>query len=240
MKRKWRLALLFCWMLCCFCTVSFAEDVFQKEYIIYEENQLWGVKDESGAVIVYPQYREIAGFVGIYSRVTNTQNYVGLIDIYGNEIAPCIYDDVTIPEDGYYVALFSPLSEEEKDQYEFFFFDGTPTGWIFEYARGFHDSYATVIANGKEYLLDTEGTLHSIEPYHLTWGDGFSDGRLLVEKDGLYGYLNTSLQLVIPCIYDWADTYMEGTAKVEIDDMIMYIDKNGELVDDSSNNELLR
>lgn len=234
MKGKWRLVLLL-WMLCCFCTASFAEDESQKERIIFEENQPGGIKqgvrDGDGNIIVPAKYDEIAGFAGMYSRV-EIDNMVGLIDIDGNEIAPCIYEDITIPEDGYFVVLY--YSEEETTTtYEYFYLDGTPTGWKFEHARGFHDSYAMVISKEKDYLLDTTGKLHSIEPYELTYGDGFSEGRLLVSKDGRYGYLDTSLELVIPCIYDDASAYFwDGVAEVRKGDVTMYIDRDGNIVDD--------
>lgn len=233
MKGNWSLVLLF-WMLCCFCTASFAEDDSSDERIIFEEYQLGGVKegvkDGDGNIIVPAKYDEIAGFVGMYSRV-EIDNMVGLIDIDGNEIAPCVYESITIPEDGYFVVLYY-FPEEETTTYEYFYLDGTPTGWKFEHARGFHDSYAMVISKGKEYLLDTTGKLHSIKPYELTYGDGFSEGRLLVRKDGRYGYLDTSLELAIPCIYDDADAYFgDGIAEVRKNGVAIFIDRDGNIVD---------
>ena len=103
---------------------------------------------------------------------------------------------------------------------------------LYDYADQFRDGYACVISDGGEYLLDVEGNLHSIAPYHFAWGDGFSEDRLLVEKDGLYGYLDSSLQLVIPCIFTWADTsFLNGVAEVEINGERLYIDKYGSIVE---------
>ena len=94
------------------------------------------------------------------------------------------------------------------------------------------ESSTCVIFQGEEYLLDIAGELHSIAPFQFAWGDGFSEKRLLVEKDGRYGYLDSSLKLVIPCIYDWAEaSFNDGTAAVRLNGKLFYIDKSGKKVE---------
>lgn len=226
-KKKMAWFCLFC-VMCCWWIISLSESADDENLIIFEENALWGVMDESGEIIVAPIYTEIAGFSNGYSCVY-TESGEGLIDSCGKLLAPCIFDSVTIPEDGFYVVSHE---EENSTIYEFYSIDGIATGWRFEFAYGFHNGYACVISNGDEYLLDIEGNLHSIAPYHLAWGDGFSEERLLVEKDGLYGYLDSSLQLVIPCIYTWADAdFLDGVAEVENNIERLYIDKYGSIVE---------
>ena len=61
------------------------------------------------------------------------------------------------------------LDDEQRPRDEFYSADGTPTGWCFEYASGFHDGYACVIFQGEEYLLDIA----------LRRGTFFSQGVLL-------------------------------------------------------------
>lgn len=227
MKKKLVLLFLLC-TIAGWWSISLFKSADDEHLVVYEENDLWGVMDARGNVIVSPIYSEITGFSNGYSCVC-TDSGVGLIDSSGKLLAPCIFDSVTIPEDGFYVVSHN---EENGSLYEFYSIDGTTTGWFFEFAYGFHNGYACVISDGGEYLLDVEGNLHSIAPYHFAWGDGFSEDRLLVEKDGLYGYLDSSLQLAIPCIFTWADaSFLNGVAEVEINGERLYIDKYGSIVE---------
>ena len=229
MKKVVAVFILLCACVVCCCTsVLLSESVDDEEFVVFEENSLFGVKDAKGNILVLPVYNEISGFCNGYSCVY-TDSGVGLINSKGKLIAPCKFDSITIPEDGFYVTL---LDDEQSPRYEFYSADGTPTGWCFEYASGFHDGYACVIFQGEEYLLDIAGELHSIAPFQFAWGDGFSEKRLLVEKDGRYGYLDSSLKLVIPCIYDWAEaSFNDGTAAVRLNGKLFYIDKSGKKVE---------
>ena len=237
MKQKGLLVLLMC-MVCFFCGNAALTESEEDEYpIIFEKNGLWGAMDEQGTVIIPPIYAEISGFSNGYSRITDSEGYIGLIDDKGTVIAECKYDSVTIPNDGYFVAAYEDESDNHYSYYyEFFHDDGTPTGWRCDFSWGFHEGYADVSLNGAEYMMDTEGNLYNLAPYSPATGQ-FHEGRLLVRKDNLYGYLDRSLQLVIPCQYIWAHEFYDGTAFVETDGGVEKIDRDGNIVDDAIDQE---
>lgn len=227
MKWKALLLVLFCTIFGCY-TFSLCETTDIDDVLIFEENGLCGVMNTEGIVIVAPVYYEIAGFSNGYSCVF-AENGEGLIDKSGKLIVPCVFDSVTIPEDGFFVVSYE---KEEKCVYEIYTESGQATGWCFDFANGFHDGYARVIFQEDEYLVDTDGSLHSISPYHFAWGDGFSENRLLVEKDGLYGYLDRSLQLIIPTIYNWANSdFVDGVTDCIIGEKRLHIDLFGNVIE---------
>jgi hypothetical protein len=57
--------------------------------------------------------------------------------------------------------------------------------------------------------------------------DAFSCGLAKVRINGRYGYINTSGELVIPCIYDTASPFVDGLAEVSKGLIYGCIDANG-------------
>ena len=216
-----------------------SEDKETDKFIIYQIGNLYGVKGVDGAVLTEAKYKEIAGFFlsddHYYSRVLGDKG-LGIIDETGKEIAPCIYDSVLGPSEGYYVATgWNDLANGFETQ--FYTVEGEATGWFFDTAWEFHDGWAVVAKDGVSYLLDKQGTLTSIAPYDFAWGDGFHEGMLLVKKDGLYGYLNTALDIAVECKYKDADSwYINGQAEVQTKDgEWIVIDKRGNKIGDIPN-----
>ena len=62
------------------------------------------------------------------------------------------------------------------------------------------------------------------------WEKCFSEGLASVRKNGKYGYINKSGQVVIPFEYDWARPFNEGLAAVVKDGKGGYIDQSGQVV----------
>ena len=143
-----------------------------------------------------------------------------------------LYDSILGPSEGFYVV--TEWNETTNDfEKQFYTIDGTATGWIFDTAWEFHDGWAMVSKGGEDFLIDINGNLFSISPYEFAWGDGFHEDRLLVKENGLYGYLDSSLQLVIPCIYQDAYTwFVDGRVKVQTIEGEWYIiDKYGMILE---------
>lgn len=58
----------------------------------------------------------------------------------------------------------------------------------------------------------------------------FSEGRMMVCKDGKWGYIDTAGQEIIPCQYDEAHDFFDGLALVKKDGKFGYINTTGQLV----------
>ncbi len=58
----------------------------------------------------------------------------------------------------------------------------------------------------------------------------FSDGRLLIESHGRYGFVDRTGAIAIPLIYEGADNFSDGLAKIELNGKIGFIDPDGTLV----------
>ncbi len=55
----------------------------------------------------------------------------------------------------------------------------------------------------------------------------FNEGLCGVQKDGKWGYIDTSGHLAIPNQFDNAGAFVEGLAKVSLGNRVGYIDKTG-------------
>lgn len=67
----------------------------------------------------------------------------------------------------------------------------------------------------------------------IDYHPGVTEGLLPFEKDGLYGYMDTSGKVVIEAQYDWADAFYDGYAEVGLlDEPELYsvIDRQGNVV----------
>lgn len=81
----------------------------------------------------------------------------------------------------------------------------------------------------REVLMDVNGNiLNPIEDFTLK---GYSDGMLLLEKNGLYGFCNNRLNWVTNPVFTEAKPYFEGIAVVMTEEgKYGAIDKNGDFV----------
>ena len=59
-----------------------------KDYVIFQENGLFGVKNRKGEVLIQPQYMEMQPFSCGLSLVRNTQRQYAYIDITNRQVVP--------------------------------------------------------------------------------------------------------------------------------------------------------
>ena len=67
----------------------------------------------------------------------------------------------------------------------------------------------------------------------IDYSPGVTEGLIAFEQDGLYGYLNTEGEVVIPAQYDSAEGFMDGYAEVGLLDEVgthAIIDRSGNVV----------
>jgi hypothetical protein len=98
----------------------------------------------------------------------------------------------------------------------------------FDCAGSFIKGYARICGkNVPDYLINLKGEKLVI-PQAASYG--FSEGLIVVEIEGKYGYVNEKLESVIPPQFDMANDFSEGLASVKIAGKYGYIDKTGKFV----------
>ncbi|MCD7861822.1 MAG: dockerin type I domain-containing protein [Oscillospiraceae bacterium] len=150
------------------------------------------------------------GLLPVYSMEKNNNN-CGYINCEGELVIPCEYDYINDFSEGYALVEW---------------YDDTPGEWYDEnmhcalidtdgeiyrefpfYERGYSSYdylYSLTTASGETYYVNCH------ERGSLT--DGFNDGLMPVrDVSGNYGFVNTALELVLPCDYYMFGTFMEST-----------------------------
>ncbi len=91
-----------------------------KEYIIFQEDGLFGVKNQEGEVIIPPQYnwfdpQFICGFARVmkYSYIEE-KNKWGIVNTLGNIIVPLKYDKIWAIKEEYLFSLKTFLGDKEE------------------------------------------------------------------------------------------------------------------------------
>ena len=94
-----------------------------KEYIIFQEDGLFGVKNQEGEVIIPPQYnwfdpQFICGFARVmkYSYIEE-KNKWGIVNTLGNIIVPLKYDKIWAIKEEYLFSLKTFLGDKEERIY---------------------------------------------------------------------------------------------------------------------------
>ena len=162
---------------------------FSDGLALLKKNDKFGYIDTKGNEIVSCKYIQAYGFSDGLALVY-TENGGGYIDKEGNEVVPCNFDEAYAFSGGYaYV---------EKDGKSFFIDKSGKEAfaWNLEgYTIGsFYDGFAMVtkyIDNDPyeiQGLIDTNGK--EVVPCVYTYVKNFSEGLAVVEKDGVYGFVD--------------------------------------------------
>lgn len=107
--------------------------------------------------------------------------------------------------------------------------DGLHIGFTDVCSTGDPEHWMVKKEDGVYYALDIAGKTLTYSG-EWDWLDSFGDGLALVEKNGKWGYINTSGELAISCEWDVASSFSEGLARVQKDDKCGYINTSGEVV----------
>jgi hypothetical protein len=111
----------------------------------------------------------------------------GIINRFGFEVLPSIYDDI-------------------------YFFDRN----TYVYHRDVNssgDGFAEVVKDGKYGLINTSGKLVVpciYDNIYDEFREGINEGLVEVQRDGKYGLINKSGKEVVPCVYDSIYDFSEG------------------------------
>lgn len=99
-----------------------------------------------------------------------------------------------------------------------------------------HEKMSTLFGDTLFFAGTEEGmalynaSMQPLTPPVYTWNGGISDGRIPVQRDGKYGFLDAQGREVIPCLYDEVSIFSSQRAKVRLGDRFGIVDTNGRIV----------
>jgi serine/threonine protein kinase len=150
--------------------------------------------------------------------------YFGFSDGKGNEIIPCIYDDVSNDFSEGFAAVY------KDGKWGFIDKNGNEIiPLIYDDVREFSEGFAPVYKDGKWGFVDKNGK--EVIPCIYDTGFGFyEEGLAKVEKNNKWGYIDKNGKEVIPCIYEDVGWFSEGLVNVKKNGKWGLIEKSGKEV----------
>ncbi|MCL2773859.1 MAG: WG repeat-containing protein [Oscillospiraceae bacterium] len=198
----------------------------------YAGGSYWGYTDTAaGTVIVKPQFSRTFNFsegIGIaYSYEWRKGNRLYFYDESWQNLIAGYY-----AYDSGYFAPNTPDSDAEAKPLDinslgFFYFDH---GLTRVYAREFYQQSRRIdLTSERDILVDKNGKEFYIpEDYMLK---AYSNGMILLEKDGCYGFMNYLGEWVAQPIFTYAEPFFEGVAVIGFKDgKKALIDTKGNLI----------
>ncbi len=228
-------------------------------YFYKKDKDRSGYIDQSGNIVIQPQFESVDGFSEGLCAVKLNGKY-GYINKLGIMVIHPQYNSVY----GFHEGIASVKINEQwgfidksgnmviSPQYDdaLFFSEGLASvkmkekwgfieksgNWVisprYDRARYFKQGLAEVQQNGMYGLIDRSGNYRVKTQYDFI-GDYFcwiSDGMARIEKDGKYGFLDADGKMIVEPQYEYADCFSEGLAVVKKNGKYGYLDKSGNIV----------
>lgn len=153
------------------------------------KNEKYGYIDKSGKEVIPFKYTYAHGFSEGLAVVKQNDKW-GFIDINGSIVIPCVFDEPAVFSEGY-----AAVSKDGK--YYIIDKNGKEVFSLSAYTTGygdaiFHEGFAPVFRKiGDSHVcgfVDTSGK--EVIPCVYTNWPSFSEGLAVVEKDGVYGFVD--------------------------------------------------
>lgn len=150
---------------------------------------------------------------------------IGFIDCFGQEIIPCKYEEIFIARnENLSLALYCDykflveygiktkfISDTEQAARESELYDANlPLGHLLGSHIGYHDTKYIAKVNGKYGVISVEGNKFISFEYDSIEDLGY--GYFLVEKNGLYGILESDNKVIFPIKYTDSDKLKKESA----------------------------
>lgn len=200
-----------------------AERAARREERITENGGLWGYKDAAGNVVIEPSYLKAFNFNenGLAAVVTTdgTQVFINrygqvVLDAYGT----IYYHRELYAYDGWY-----PPEIYTEDNLGMFYFD---SGLVRVRRKVVHYTYNHYILEDADTLIDSSGKTFNIPSGYTL--EAYSEGVLLLSRDGKYGYMDVTGSWLTGLIYTYARPFHEGLAVCGFEEMYVgMIDREG-------------
>lgn len=202
-----------------------------------DSSKIFGFINRQGEMVVEPKYEMVYYFEDSVNLIyVFDGRHYGWMNQFGVEVIPCTLEQtVSTPEHFHSgkVRVKKDGSYGEMDQF------GNTTiackySWIdgFDNTLGFPKTGLIPVrgTNKKDYFYLNRDTGEEIHLDYDYVGE-FIDGFAMVSKNGLHGYINESLELVIPCTFKNARHFSCGRAPVSNDEKKWgVIDTTGKLI----------
>lgn len=162
----------------------------------------WGILNKEGEMVTPPLYRKLFPFkhgLGVASLIDiNQHERFGVVNTQGEEVIPFVYGNIS----------------------------GTGAEGFFVARRyGEIEADEEMLAN-KSIILDRDGNIKA-ELDVMLW-DEFSEGLVVAEQDGKFGFVGTDGTVKIPLQFDWVCPFSEGLAWAKGEEYYGFINHQGE------------
>lgn len=208
----------------------------------FECDEKYGFVDKDGREVIIPKYEHIGDFDLVLAEVCieDDDGYYqyGVINEYGEEIVPAMYESVEILNNGFIAVtggyeLLGLYNKEGEVLFEPYYNN-------YEYIGSFIEGLAIVHERNGAYTDDGPPG-HNFEnvDYGFINEDGhgialgyecasnFNEGRAAVKKNGLWGFIDKDGNEVVEFAYDEARDFYDGMAAVCMEGKWGYIDIDG-------------
>ncbi len=180
----------------------------------------WGLIDWEGNQVLECAFDHIFEFSQGYA-VVELQELYGLVTTFGEFAVQPEWENAF-----YYSQGLLPVSRDGK--YGFIDLSGNEVIPLqYDDAYSFEEGYAAVTLGKSSFFINDQG--HTVSPVYQE-AFSFSDGLAPVCQNGAWGYVDSSFELVIPCLYDSAGFFTQGYAVVIKNSRSMVIDAAGNQV----------
>ncbi|MBE6686911.1 MAG: WG repeat-containing protein [Ruminococcaceae bacterium] len=205
----------------------FFTNIYAPDFTI--ERTLWGYMNEKGDTVIEPAFGAAFEFSDDgYAVVLDIHGHLCTIDTKGRVVYNP-YDNVLyIPEMG---------NKKIRDIYTLPDTFGVENTGMFTLDHGYTMMRRQLVDTEGGYMIKRETkVLVNAEGKYLNYPSdynliAYSDGMLLLEKEGIYGYMNYLGEWVIEPIYRYAEPFSEGLAVVGYrPDKLGMIDTKGNTV----------
>ncbi len=206
-------------------------DIIEKDGKLYKVSyrELYGYKNGAGKVVITPQYTMAYDFTSDGIACVIYENYrLMYIDTKGNRVISLLDSPYVEPADfnykKHYQGLYAGINNDVSDMGMYYCEDGYV---MVRYAL-LDAKTATKLVKTVNRLYNKKGNMVNIPgSYSL---ENYSDGVMLVSKNGRYGYLNMDSSWVATPVFDEARPFFQGLAVAHSDGGYGMIDVNGNTV----------
>ena len=222
--------------------------------VLVTKDDLYGYTDLEGRLVIPLRYQVAGDFSEGCARVVvpvdSLHNACTFIDTLGRQVFPPVYEDLmpfacgyafvkkegrwgAIDHDGRWV-----LPAEYGSVTGFFgdtlFFAGSSELGIRNSELSGCDSNNSALRTPSSELFTAmalfDARMKPLTDAVYTWTGGISEGRIIVQRDGKYGFLDLRGREVIPCRYDEATPFYMGRAMVRMGTLFGIIDTAGTVI----------
>lgn len=218
---KYWMALICCIAICLSGALAAADQtefVSQEGVLWFTDGKNLGLKSVQGDVILSPVFTEVSAFYNNLA-IVSIDDQKGVIDICGEYILPCTYQDIEM-YDGAFIVV-------DRNGYKLIDMHGNNLSGSF--AGIYENNGLFVISNGNAFgILDYSG--HTIcEPIFSDIGE-FTEGWVRVTYNEKYcNYINLDGEYLLSEWCDFGTRFSDGWAAILQDDSYYFINAKGDI-----------